>query len=73
MRRFPAKALAVTAAFVALGSCSRDASPPAVTVVFFGHGAPASYECDELSLIGHLSDGRAQYRCSIWGKSGPGP
>jgi len=64
-------ALLLLLLFLVAGSCTRQESAPAVTVVFFGEGAPVSYECDEVSLMGQLSDGRALYRCSIWGKASP--
>ena len=54
-------------------SCSRQVKPPRidVTVVFFGEGEPVSYECDEVSYMGTLSDGQPLYRCSIWGNPPP--
>jgi hypothetical protein len=57
--------------FVVVGTSARQERTPAVTVVFFGEGAPVSYECDEVAFIGNLSDGRPQYRCSVWGKTAP--
>ncbi len=65
-------ALLLLLLFLVAGSCTRQEPAPAVTVVFFGEGAPVSYECDEVALMGQLSDGRALYRCSIWGKAAPG-
>ena len=71
MRRL-CSALLLLLVFLVAGSCTRQEPAPAVTVVFFGEGTPVSYECDEVALIGQLSDGRGQYRCSIWGKAAPG-
>ena len=71
MRR-PCSALLLPLVFLVAASCTRQEPAPAVTVVFFGEGTPVSYECDEVALMGQLSDGRAQYRCSIWSKAAPG-
>lgn len=72
LMRPPCFALLLLLTFLVTGSCSRQEPAPAVTVVFFGQGTPVSYECDEVALMGQLSDGRALYRCSIWGKASPG-
>ena len=73
-------ALLLLLVFPVAGSCTRQEPAPAVTVVFFGQGTPVSYECDEVALMGQLSDGRMP-RCptrSQWGLSlfwswGPSP
>ncbi len=71
MREFLGVGLTVLLLLLGVASCARRPPTPAVTVVFLGAGSPASYECDEVAFMGNLSDGRPQYRCSLWGKAAP--